>query len=51
MLGWDIEGRGGEGRGGEWEGSGRGGREGRWEGWMTVVHILIGMFNNNPMIP
>ena len=37
------EGRGGEGRGGE----GRGGREGR----MTVIHILIGMFNSNPMIP
>ena len=32
-------GRGGEGRGGE----GRGG--------MTVIHILIGMFNSNPMIP
>ena len=31
--------RGGEGRGGE----GRGG--------MTVIHILIGMFNSNPMIP
>ena len=37
-------GRGGEGRGGE----GRGG-EGR--GGMTVIHILIGMFNSNPMIP
>ena len=33
------EGRGGEGRGGE-------GREG-----MTVIHIIIGMFNSNPMIP
>ena len=28
---------------------GRGG-EGR-EGGMTVIHILIGMFNSNPMIP
>ena len=27
-----------------------GGREGR-EGGMTVIHILIGMFNSNPMIP
>ena len=32
-------GRGGEGRGGE----GRGG--------MTVIHIVIGMFTSNPMIP
>ena len=39
------EGRGGEGRGGE----GRGG-EGRERG-MTVIHILIGMFNSNPVIP
>ena len=31
--------RGGEGRGGE----GRGG--------MTVIHIVIGMFTSNPMIP
>ena len=31
-------------------GRGRGGeREGR--GGMTVIHILIGMFNSNPMIP
>ena len=56
-------GRGGEGRGGEGrEGEGRGGegreggREGRevgegGDGWMTVIHILIGMFNSNPMIP
>ena len=29
--------RGGEGRGGE--------------GWMTVIHIVIGMFTSNPMIP
>ena len=42
------EGRGGEGRGGEGrEGKGGGGREG---GGMTVIHILIGMFNSNPMI-
>ena len=27
-----------------------GGREGR-EGGMTVIHILICMFNSNPMIP
>ena len=33
------EGRGGEGRGGE----GRGG--------MAVIHIVIGMFTSNPMIP
>ena len=32
-------GRGGEGRG----------REGR--GGMTVIHIVIGMFTSNPMIP
>ena len=38
------EGRGGEGTGGE----GRGG-EGR--GGMTVIHIVIGMFTSNPMIP
>ena len=42
-------GRGGRGEGGR-EG-GRGGREGREEGGMTVIHILIGMFNSNPMIP
>ena len=35
---------GGEGRGGE---GGEGGRE----GGMTVIQILIGMFNSNPMIP
>ena len=41
-------GRGGMGDGG----GGGGGREGG-EGGMTVihVHILIGMFNSNPMIP
>ena len=21
------------------------------EGWMTVIHIIIGMINSNPMIP
>ena len=36
-----LEGGRGEG------GGGRGGREGE----MTVIHILIGMFNSNPMIP
>ena len=40
------EGRGGEGRGGEGRGGGGGG-----EGGMTVIHIIIGMFNSNPMIP
>ena len=50
-------GRGGEGRAGEGgrEG-GRGGREGGEGrggrgGGMTVIHILIGMFNGNPMMP
>ncbi len=54
---------GGEGRVGErgWGGDvgergragGRGGEGGRGEveGGMTVIHILIGMFNSNPMIP
>ena len=37
------EGRGGEGRGGEGRGEGRGG--------MTVIHIVIGMFTSNPMMP
>ena len=41
-VGKGGEGRGGEGRGGE-------GREGR--GGMTVIHIVIGMFTSNPMIP
>ena len=31
-------------------GEGREG-EGRGKGGMTVIHILIGMFNSNPMIP
>ena len=58
------DGGGREGRGGRkggWEG-GRGGREGGeggeggrggegGEGGMTVIHILICMFNSNPMIP
>ena len=33
-----------EGREGEWRG-------GKGRGGMTVIHILIGMFNSNPMIP
>ena len=37
----------GERDGGE---GGRGG-EGEGRGGMTVIHILIGMFNSNPMIP
>ena len=36
------------GKGGE---GGREGREGREGSGMTVIHILIGMFNCNPMIP
>ena len=43
------EGRGGEGRGGEGRGGEGRGREGR--GGMTVIHIVIGMFTSNPMIP
>ena len=39
-------GRGGRGRGGR-----EGGMDGGREGGMTVIHILIGMFNSNPMIP
>ena len=45
------------GRGGEREGGGRaGGRggeggRGEVEGGMTVIHIVIGMFTSNPMIP
>ena len=45
------------GRVGGWEGREGcwGGREGGWEGGrgreggMTVIHIIIGMFNSNPM--
>ena len=46
--GWggDMGREGGWGRAGD-----RGGREGEVEGGMTVIHILIGMFNSNPMIP
>ena len=41
--GWGGDGgRVGRGRGGEREGG---------EGGMTVIHILIGMFNSNPLIP
>ena len=44
LEGWRQGGReGGEG--------GREGREGGREGGMTVIHILIGMFNSNPMTP
>ncbi len=39
-------GKGGEGRVGEREGRGGEGR-----GGMTVIHIVIGMFTSNPMIP
>ena len=41
----------GGGEGGREVGGGREGwREGGREGGMTVIHILIGMFNSNPMI-
>ena len=33
------------------EGGSERGREGGREGGMTVIHILIGMFNSNPMTP
>ena len=49
--GWGGDGeRVGRGRGGEREG---GGRKGGWggRGGMTVIHIVIGMFTSNPMIP
>ena len=42
-------GRVGEGRGGD--GTGRDGRGGEGRGGMTVIHIVIGMFTSNPMIP
>ena len=44
---------GGEGRGGWGErvGRGRDGRGGEGRGGMTVIHIVIGMFTSNPMIP
>ena len=49
-------GKGGEGMMGERGWGGDGGREGREErgegrGGMTVIHIVIGMFTSNPMIP
>ena len=37
--------------GGEVGRGGREGREGGREGGMTVIHILIDMFNSNPVIP
>ena len=40
----------GGGMGGR-EGEREGGRDGGREGGMTVIHILIGRFNSNPMIP
>ena len=43
----------GRGRGGDREG-GREREGGEWrrgEAGMTVIHILTGMFNSNPMIP
>ena len=43
------EGRGGEGRGGA--GRGEEGRGGEGRGGMTVIHIVIGMFTSNPLIP
>ena len=47
--GWEEREGGGRegGRGGE-VGEGRGGEE---RGGMTVIHIVIGMFTSNPMIP
>ena len=46
--GWGREG--GEGTEEGWGGDvGERGREGR--GGMTVIHIVIGMFTSNPMIP
>ena len=52
MEGGMNGGRGGREGGRERDGGrGReGGKEGG-EGGMTVIHILIGMFNSNPMIP
>ena len=50
-------GKGGGGREGGREGGeggregGEGGREGGEGGLLYVIHILIGMFNSNPMIP
>ena len=42
---------GGREAGREGEGGREGGRVGGREGGMTVIHIIIGMFNSNPMIP
>ena len=41
------------GREGRWGGreGGEGGRGGEGRGGMTVIHIVIGMFTSNPMIP
>ena len=39
------------GREGWEEGMGMEGGDGGREGGMTVIHIVIGMFNCNPMIP
>ena len=49
MEGGRVGGWGGRGREGRKEG-GRDGEGGR-VGGMPVIHILIGMFNNNPMAP
>ena len=50
--GWREGGREGwEGWIGGMDGWREGGSEGGREGGMTVIHILIGMFNSNPMIP
>ena len=48
--GWGREG--GEGtEGGRGEDVGERGRGGKGRGGMTVIHIVIGMFTSNPMIP
>ena len=48
--GWGREG--GEGTEGGWGGDvGESGRGGEERGGMTVIHIVIGMFTSNPMIP
>ena len=51
---WGREGGVGEREGGGERDGGEGGRGGErrgGEGGMTVIHIIIGMFNSNPMIP
>ena len=45
-VGREVE----EGRGGVGREGGRG-EEGEGRGGMTVIHIVIGMFTSNPMIP